>query len=213
VPNQFSQSFIETGEPVETGEPAKSHSQDADQSDGRAQSNGFYPMTDQKQKPRPCENDQRQETIGEHFGSCVTIEEISDGEIDIEEIEKKYKASDFNWDAIEESCQIAMEEKASRPYLGRKTNGDLMADAMAWCKKTLGADMPKFWYPVIKKLRESTPEPVLVKSDGDFPWEPPGATEQDIWDKAIVAGVIRFEDFKNYFFGSGALFNFDDWTC
>ena len=81
---------------------------------------------------------------------------ISDGEIDKDDNDK-YSVRFGYWPELVNSCRAAVKEAADQYYLGRKTNGDLMATAMVKLKDETRQLAPQFWYPVIKKLREGGP--------------------------------------------------------
>jgi hypothetical protein len=105
--------------------------------------------------------DQNQGTIGQHFSELLASDDelfvvgsISDGEID-KGVADKYSVRYGNWPQLVKCCRDAIKAKAGQPYLGRKTNGDLMADAMTRLKERSNKFTPRYWYPVVKRLRES----------------------------------------------------------
>jgi hypothetical protein len=118
-------------------------------------------MTDQKQNRQPCRIDQprKPETIGEHFSNDVSIEELSCEEITAEE---SYRAV---WERVEEYCGMAVDAKKDLAYLGRKTHGILMIDAMLLMRSAGENDPPSCWYPLAKELRANPP--VFTQSDND----------------------------------------------
>ena len=93
-----------------------------------------------------------EETVGERFGE-ISIHTISDGEL---ERDGSYR----HWDLLEESCVAAVQAKATLPYRGRRTNGDLMGTAMERLKAEHNVNVPKPWLPIMKKLREGGPAQV-----------------------------------------------------
>lgn len=124
-------------------------------------------MTDQKQNLRPCkDNDQKQgeavalrklKTIGEHFEGRVTIDEISNGEIDWKVLDEKYRYTHVSEDTMISYCQAAVDEIADQPYLGPQTHGRIMVAAMLALDKAEGRKAPECWYKVAKELRASPP--------------------------------------------------------
>jgi hypothetical protein len=130
------------------------------------------------------------ETIGQHFGDAVTVEAISNGEIDTDPAiqdfddfamdgdwdkenelseerleEYKQEARDryqemwarIDWETITKYSREAVKGKAHLPYLGRKTCGMLMKDAMLLMRAEGAGDPPRCWYRVAKNLYASPP--------------------------------------------------------
>jgi hypothetical protein len=150
APNQGSQVITES---AEAGESANSQSE---KQTATAKATISLSMTDQNQNPQPCGTDQRQtrrvETIRDHFGHNVTLDKITEDEIDKDKIDKYSLRVD--WDGLEECCREVVEEWGARGYLGRKTNGDVMAEAgVRWTDRNGGKKVDKFWWAVAAKFR------------------------------------------------------------
>jgi hypothetical protein len=95
------------------------------------------------------------ETIRSHFRDGVSFEIISDGELD-EKLGNARVTSRYLGQLLD-CCKKSVGAKSALPYLGRKTNGDLMADSMVLFKEETGENAPACWYPTIKRLREGGP--------------------------------------------------------
>jgi hypothetical protein len=115
----------------------------------------LHHTTDQKQNQTP-------ENIGQHFGrGSVDMDEITEGEF-----EENNQTDHFDeWDlkSLLQYCDEVIQEWGARLYLGRKTNGDIMAAAMVRFTKQTRKDVPKYWYPIAKRLREAPPQKNFVE--------------------------------------------------
>jgi hypothetical protein len=136
------------------------------------------------------------ETIGEHFRNDVTIDEISMGEIDWDALDKRYRYTHISQGTMEGYCQEAVDAKVGLPYLGPKTHGDLMVDAMLLLDKAEGRKAPECWYAVAKKLRANPPvfstDEKKVEDAGGHGLVYLGEPNEDIWRRVFeYAGVVR----------------------
>jgi hypothetical protein len=102
----------------------------------------------------------KSKTVREHFADEVTVHRITDGELDKDGTDKYELRA--NWKALLDCCAVVIAKNGSQRYLGRKTNGDLMAKAMGLLKQQRGEKVPREWYPVAKQLRESAGPSVLA---------------------------------------------------
>jgi hypothetical protein len=124
---------------------------------GKGKSGGAYDTTDQKQQqPRVVE------TIEMHFGTDgVDMAEITDGlfkeTIESKRLDRKVQESLLTF------CDEIIIDWSPRPYLGRKTHGDIMAEAMGRFTAKRGEEVPKYWYPIVRQLRESPAEQRFVE--------------------------------------------------
>lgn len=90
-------------------------------------------------------------SVGTHIGKPVSIRQVSDGEIDTEQV-------DYNqWRTVEDVCRYVVEEWSAQPFLGRATLGDIMGEVMGRMRSQYGEDLPPAWYKVVKKLRLGGP--------------------------------------------------------
>jgi hypothetical protein len=102
--------------------------------------------TDQNLKP---------ETITQHFGSVATgewISVITGGTFESTEESEQFDRRDLS--ILIRLCEAIIQEWGQRYYLGLKTHGDIMAEAMGRFTKKEKANVPKYWYPIAKRLRE-----------------------------------------------------------
>lgn len=113
--------------------------------------------TDQKQ-PR--------ETIAQHFSAGVDMAGITEGEFEATEMSEQEDNVALN--KLLSLCQTVITERAGRRYVGRKTNGDIMAEAMIRFTKQSGDEVPKYWYPIVKRLREKVIVPVPSPAPSSF---------------------------------------------
>jgi hypothetical protein len=102
-------------------------------------------VTDQKQNP---------ETIAQHFASGgVDMNDITDGLF--EETEQSEHFDEVDVKTLLQICDAVIQDFGQRRYLGRKTHGDIMAEAMVRFTKKYGQNVPLYWYPIAKQLRAS----------------------------------------------------------
>lgn len=98
--------------------------------------------------------DQKQ-TVGQYFahvGGKPDLDELSDGEYEETELSAQEDAIDL--DALLGFCHEVISEWKNRTYLGRKTHGDIMGEAMGRFTKKFRQDVPLYWYPIVKTLRK-----------------------------------------------------------
>jgi hypothetical protein len=141
-------------QPTEPIEPASASSQDtAEKGNGHGQiktnteglgfSSSSTTVTDQKQNP---------ETIAQHFASGgVDMNDITDGLF--EETEQSEHFDEVDVKTLLQICDAVIQDFGQRRYLGRKTHGDIMAEAMVRFTKKYGENVPLYWYPIAKQLR------------------------------------------------------------
>jgi hypothetical protein len=115
--------------------------------------------------------DQKPETIAQHFGrGSVDMDEITEGEFEENDQTEYFDESDLK--TLLQYCDEVIQEWRDRLYLGSKTNGDIMAAAMVRYTKKYRQDVPKYWYPIAKRLRESPPQQNFVVDEfadlGDY---------------------------------------------
>ena len=65
-----------------------------------------------------------------------------------------------------ELCDEIINEMGALNYLGQKTNGDIMAKAMVRFTKESNSrqEVPRYWYPIILRLREFPAAPQFPKA-------------------------------------------------
>ena len=144
----------------ESNEPPKSCSQGAAEESQHLKAGNALSllMTDQSQNQNHShvltDPLRKLETIGEHFGYTVTLEQITEGEIREDKIDKYGLRVD--WAGLRECCQEVKDEWEKRGYLGLKTNGNIMAEGgVRWTARNRGAKVDKFWWAVAAKFREA----------------------------------------------------------
>jgi hypothetical protein len=160
-------------------------------------------MTDQNQKQTTSAMPRRMPTILDHFGYTVTIDDISDGEIDQAKLDR-YGLRD-QMKGMRECCQAVKDSMDRLPYLGRKTNGDIMAKAMVlWTEKNHGR-VDKYWYRVAKTLRQGGPSVLKPETE----WQAPALSS--VYINAADNTGVDLAPFENVLNISGVESYRDGW--
>lgn len=143
-------------QPTEPIEPASSSSQDtAEKSNGQTnpKSETENQVCSSLSLTTPDQN-KNQETIAQHFGKGrVDMDEITDGLF--EETEQSEHFDEIEISTLLQICDDVIKDWGTRRYLGRKTHGDIMGEAMARFTKKYNENVPLYWYPLVKQLRNS----------------------------------------------------------
>ena len=84
-----------------------------------------------------------------HVLPNVDIEEISDGEFNLDYL-KKYKHTRELYESIKE----ALLELGDKPYQGRQSCARVMGRSMELLRETYRLDAPRGWVPIMRHLRE-----------------------------------------------------------
>jgi len=112
--------------------------------------------TDQKQ-PHPVV-----ETIEMHFGTLsMDMDMITDGTFQ-ESVAQRVLDEEV-LEKLLDLCDEIILEMWPCPYLGRKTHGDIMGRAMGRYTEETSLEVPKYWYPIAKQLREYPPQKNFVE--------------------------------------------------
>ena len=111
----------------------------------------------------PRLTDQKQTTIGQHFpNGCADMEEITCGEWEERQegvSDDQREEDEINNGELIDICNAIIRERIAEKYQGRKTHGDIMAEAMVRYTKQYNENVPQYWYPIIKELRKPRPTP------------------------------------------------------
>ena len=87
-------------------------------------------------------------TIGDRFYGHPDVRNISDGEFRASWL-KDYPDTT----PLLDCCLLAVMELAERPYLGRKSNAQVMGLAMQLLRERHSVNAPHNWLPAMKRLR------------------------------------------------------------
>lgn len=152
---------VKTGSQGETENP-KDNSNSKTNSNPKTGSGASSSLTDfdQNQEPQP-----QVETIALHFAGAADLDDITDGDF----TQNTDYEPDPDLDALVEYCNVIIKEWATRLYLGRKTNGDIMAQAMVRFTTETGTNAPPCWYAIVKALRQSPAQKQFVQEPDNTP--------------------------------------------